>query len=215
MKILKKIIWTLLNGIQIGAFVQLAMSSSLREEGWFKSFYAKEAIDKNNNPIPWFTYSFLHFIQNRLNSEMSIFEYGSGNSTIWFSSKVKKIKSVENDLEWFNKVSAKLPVNCEIVFRPLDGTDTYSKSVNESKEKFDIIIIDGRDRVKSTKASIEALNTNGIIIFDNSQVEEYREALDYLEGLDFKRIDFVGILPIVAYNNTTSIFYRKYNCLGI
>lgn len=36
---------------------------------------------------------------------MKIFEYGSGNSTLWWSEKVDSIISVEHDKQCFEKVS--------------------------------------------------------------------------------------------------------------
>lgn len=214
-KIIKKIIWSLLNKLHVSAFFQLAIESSLVEEGWFKSYYSKQAVDKNGNPIPWLTYSFIHFIENRLTKEMSVFEYGAGNSTIWFAGKVKKIKSVENDKEWVDLLKNKLSENCELIFRPLSEDNVYAKSSLESNDKYDIIIIDGRERVNSTKFAVNALKENGIIFFDNTQVNDYNEALEFLHIMNFKRIDFTGTLPIVAYNNTTSIFYRSNNCFNI
>lgn len=199
--------------MRLGALVQLYLNSSFTEEGWFKSFYSKQSIDKNNNPIPWLTYSFIHFLDKRLTKNMVVFEYGAGNSTIWFAKRVKKIKSVENDEQWVSLLKNKLPQNCELILRELNNN--YANSSIETDDKYDIIIIDGRERISSTKNAVHALNENGIIIFDNSQVEDYQEALNFLEEKKFKRIDFTGTLPIVAYNNTTTIFYRPNNCLNI
>ena len=42
-------------------------------------------IDKNSNPLPWVTYGFIDFISERLNKSIDVFEYGSGNSTLWYA----------------------------------------------------------------------------------------------------------------------------------
>lgn len=213
-KTFKYFVWFILNNFRIGAFFQLYLSSALMEEGWFKSYYSKKAVDKFGAPIPWLTYSFIHFINRRLTKEMSIFEYGAGNSTIWFAQRVKKIISVENDEKWVEALKPSLPSNSELVVRNIDDMK-YAKASLERNEKYDVIIIDGRDRTNCTMYCLNALNEKGIIIFDNTQVEDYAEAIQFIINNGFRKIDFTGTLPIVAYNNTTTIFYRTNNCLNI
>jgi hypothetical protein len=81
--------------------------------------------------------------------------------------------------------------------------------------KYHIIIIDGVDRNNCAKFSIQKLTENGVIVYDNTQLPDYRISMELLLENGFKRIDFEGLLPIVSYNNTTSIFYKDNNCLGI
>ena len=63
-------------------------SSYLEQVGWFDSFFAQIAVDCNCKPIPWLTYPSIAFIDPRLSCEMSLFEYGSGNSTLWWAGHV-------------------------------------------------------------------------------------------------------------------------------
>lgn len=51
----------------------------LNEIGYLKSIEKGGAYSKTGNPIPWLTYSFIYFIEDRLKPEMSILEFGSGN----------------------------------------------------------------------------------------------------------------------------------------
>ena len=60
----------------------------LREAGWLKSVEKRMPVNRNGEPIPWFTISFNYYLDGRLKKEMSVFEYGSGNSTLYFSSRV-------------------------------------------------------------------------------------------------------------------------------
>ena len=101
-KKIKQVIWNILIKLKIGGAVQLFLASGLRDDGWFESFNTKRSIDKEGNPIPWCTYPFIKFIEPKLNKDFSVFEYGSGNSTIWYAQRVKEIISVENDEDWFN-----------------------------------------------------------------------------------------------------------------
>ncbi len=212
---MKKIIWAFLRFINIGGCVQLMLKSALSEDGWFRSFNTKQSVDKNGNPIPWYTYSSIRFIEVRLKKEFDVFEYGSGNSTLWYADRVRSIRSVDHDEKWAEYISKKCHNNTEIVFKHLEYGGEYSREISADGKKYHIIVIDGRDRNNCVKNCINSLTPDGIIIFDNTQVPEYKEAIDILLSTNFKRIDFIGILPIIADQNTTSIFYRKDNCFNI
>jgi hypothetical protein len=214
-KIIKKIIWKILIKLRIGGPIQLMLTGGLLDDGWFNSFNTKQAIDKNSNPIPWCTYSFIKFIEPRLKKHFDVFEFGSGNSTIWYAARVGEIFSIENNSEWYGMISKKVPSNVNIIFQPLEYNGEYCRKALMSNKKFTIIIIDGRDRVNCVKNSIQALKEDGVIIFDNSNLHQYSEGISYLISNGFKKIDFIGLSPVTPHNNCTSVFYRTINCLGI
>ena len=62
---IKNVLWYILIKLKVGGAVQLFLASGLKEDGWFESFNKKESIDKDGNPIPWCTYSFIKFIKPR------------------------------------------------------------------------------------------------------------------------------------------------------
>lgn len=209
---MKKIIWSLLNQLGIGPWIQLAIRSELRENGWYLSFIHKKPIDKNGNPIPWLTYSFLDFIQPRLKKDFVMYEYGCGNSTLWFSKFLNRIDSVEHDPSWYEQIQFKLPSNTHLVLKKLD-TDAYEKSILETSHFYDLVLIDGRKRLECVQYSLQKLKENGVIILDNSEC--YPEIMDFLKSKKFKEIGFTGIPPIVPLKTCTSIFYKENNVLGI
>ncbi len=210
----KYIVWSVLNRLKIGGLIQLRFNSALLHDGWFKSFETKRAVDKDDNPIPWWAYSFNNFIERRLKKSFDVFEYGCGNSTIWLARKVKSIKSVEGNMTWFEKISTLLPRNAKVIYIPPES-ENYAKEINGSKKKYHIIIIDGDNRVKCIKNSVRNLKNNGVIIFDNTNVKDYEEGIQFLYKNRFKRIDFWGIGPVTPIKTCTSIFYKDKNCIGI
>ncbi|MEX0595958.1 MAG: FkbM family methyltransferase [Candidatus Paceibacterota bacterium] len=212
---MKKIIWLILRTFRISDLIQLKLSSYLKDTGWFKSYYRNEAVDKFNNPIPWLTYPFITFVEPRLNQSMNVFEYGSGNSTFWFSLRVGKIVSLEHDKTWYNKLMNKMPANVDLVYKELNSNGEYAEFIKETGEKYDIVIVDGRDRVNCVKKSVGALSDRAVLVFDNSNVECYQEAMQFLKENNFKRIDFYGISPITTISTCTTVFYKENNCLGI
>jgi hypothetical protein len=183
--------------------------------GWFNAFDAKAPVDEKNNPIPWVTYSFIDFIKYRLRPEHAVFEFGSGNSTIFYAQRTGIVVSVEHDKEWFDKISATKPENAEMIFCELQRDGDYCRMPVKLGEEFDIIIVDGRDRVNCCIQAVEALSSNGVIVLDDSERPDYRDAIAYLTDKGFKQIPFTGISPGLFYYKSTTVFYKANNCLGI
>ncbi len=215
MKKMEKIKVALKNYKSIKMIIGFYFNGYFREVGWINSFEKKMPIGVNGEEIPWITYSAIEFLKDRLNSTMEIFEYGSGNSTIYYSTKVKSVIAIEHDREWYEKIKLNLLENAKIFYKNLEYNGEYCRMINEFENKFDIIIVDGRDRVNCVKNSIDKLKENGIIILDDSERKEYNEAKEFLFYKGYKKIEFWGIAPGVFYNKCTTVFYKEHNCFGI
>lgn len=215
---IKKIIYKIIRRFSYGRLILAHMhliNNYLKKIGWTKSIIKKLPVDQYGNPIPWLTYSCIGFLEKRVSKKLNVFEYGSGNSSLWFSNKVANVISIEHDDLWYNTMKNKLKNN-KIEYKLLSlETGLYQKEILNYKNEFDIIIIDGRKRVECGLNSLEALTEQGVIIFDNSDREDYKEAFDVFKTKGFKRIDFEGIAPGLVGGSVTSVFYRENNCFQI
>ncbi|GAB6283366.1 MAG: hypothetical protein STSR0008_21310 [Ignavibacterium sp.] len=188
----------------------------LNDEGWFKTFYQNSPIDKNQNPIPWFTYSFIDFLKERIKPDMTAFEYGAGNSTLFFASRVQQIFSIETSKDWYERIKKNLPHNAELFYwDPQIDKNLYTEIINSTNRKYDIIVVDANDRNECMINSYKYLNENGVIILDDSEREEYKEGINFILKEGFKKLDFWGFSPGLFYKKCTSIFYRNNNCFNI
>lgn len=187
----------------------------LLDIGWVESSKREKVVDSNGFPLPWLTYPFIQFLESRLHKDMNIFEYGSGNSTLYYASKVNQVTSVEHNQEWYNLLKDKMPNNVSLLYKELDQIESYSKTINETNKKYHIVIIDGRQRVNCTKYIIDALSKNGVIIFDNSERERYAPGIQSLQQNGFKSIEFWGLQAGFTSTTCTSLFYKKDNCFNI
>ncbi|MDM5272404.1 hypothetical protein PGH07_09455 [Sulfurovum sp. zt1-1] len=212
---IKKIVKVLTNFKLLKQLINLNESGYLYEIGWINSFKHEMPIDKDGNPLPWVTYSFIDFITDRLNSTMNIFEYGSGNSTLWYAKKVNDVTSVEHDKLWYEKIKKLMPKNVSMNYQSLKYDDEYCRFANTIDRKFDIVIVDGRDRVNCIKNSLFSLKESGVIVLDDSERPYYQEGINHLLSNGFKKIDFWGISPGLFYKKSTTLFYKQNNCLGI
>lgn len=187
----------------------------LSEIGWIKSFILKKPVSNNGAPIPWNVYGYIDFISERLNKKMDIFEYGVGNSSLYYQDRVNSLTCVEHDESWFNDFNEECGENVTIHFKSLHDGESYAEIINKQDKLFDVVIVDGRDRVNCIRQSILAIKDSGVIVLDDSHREQYLAGVDYLRDKGFKELPFYGITPGFFSRNCTSIFYRKDNCLNI
>jgi Methyltransferase domain len=196
-------------------FLLRRRSSFLKQVGWYDSFRSFRPVDGNGEAIPWYTYAAIDYLGGRVGKDMTVFEYGSGNSTIWWAQRVLRVVSCEHDEEWFASMRAKVPGNVKYLHFDLADRDRYANEIKNYDKEFDVIVIDGRRRVDCAKNCLGALKDTGVIVWDNSDRDSYREGYDFLTANGFKRLDFSGLGPINAYGWCTSVFYRAQNSLGI
>lgn len=213
---IRKIVYKLVSVLGFGPlFLLRSDGSALLADGWFRSVKEGMPISKNGEPIPWMTYSFITYVESCLNKNMSIFEYGCGNSTLWWAKRVKKVVACEHNAGWVAEIEKVIPTNVSLNFVPLNIDGKYSGFINNYENEFDIIVIDGRERINCAVNSLDALTEKGIIIWDNSERSEYIDGYNFLYENGFRRLDFCGMGPINSYNWCTSIFYRTDNIFNI
>lgn len=197
------------------SLLSFGIKGYLAETGWFVAQENKASVDIHNKPIPWFTYSCVDFLQDRIQPNQHIFEFGSGNSTRYFAQRCAEIISVEHDKNWYEGGIKNKPETATILYCPLDEDGEYCRAAIHSGKQFEIIIVDGRDRVNCCKQSIPALKKNGVMIIDDSEREKYNEARSVLFENGFKEIMFTGISAGYFFKKATSVFYKPDNCLNI
>lgn len=198
----------------------LQKNEILKKEGMWESWitpYGSFYYDYEKNVNPWLTQSIIFFLRNRISTDLRVFEWGCGNSTLYWSKRVKQVVSIEHNRGWYEIIKNDIPKNVELRYVPLEYDGEYSKQANVSGDEYDIVVIDGRDRVRCAKNAVEALGEKGVIIWDNTERNYYVEGFNFLKEKGFKQIEFRGFTyGITEELNVTSIFYRPgLNVLGI
>ena len=202
---------------RIGAALEnfLEAPGYLLQTGWLRSILCRQSVDADGEPIPWITYPALDFLQERVSPTMSVFEYGSGNSTLWWSSRVHRLVSCEHDKEWYAAMRQRVPADTVYLLRRAKQSSAYADEIANYCDAFNILVIDGRDRVNCVRQGIGSLCDDGVILWDNSDREEYGDGYELLAANGFRRLDFWGMGPLSTRRWCTSFFYRPGNCLGI
>ena len=186
----------------------------LEEMGWHRSVRERRSIDAQGQPLPWYTYPAISFLEPRIKSDWSVFEYGSGYSTLWWARHVDRVVSCEHNRIWFDIVSKDVPRNVTYVNKAVENG--YAQEIFEHREGFDVVIVDGEDRVRCGENAVKCLKPGGIIIWDNSELKKYRRLFtSYFQDLGFRHIDFEGMGPQLDRRWATTVLYKPYNCLGL
>ena len=203
-----------IHALRASACMLFGKSGYLGSRGWFRTLLTRSSVDERGEPIPWITYPCLRFLESRLTRDMCLFEFGAGSSTLWWSKAVRRVVSCEHDRAWFDQIRSRIPANVELVHASREDHQ-YSNKVLEYVNEFDIVVIDGRDRVRCAQNAINALKPSGVIVWDNADRAEYQPGFEFLAGHGYRRIDFFGMAPIEQYEISTAVLYRDDNCLGL
>lgn len=153
--------------------------------------------------IPWYTYPAIEYFSQWDVKGLDVFEYGSGNSSLFWAGRGACVWSVEHNPDWFATMKKQLGV--------LQGLDLhenrhdYAQSIHgRGEKKYDIVIIDGVWRNECAAEAVVCIKEDGVIILDNS--DWYTDVAGFLRTKGYFQIDFSGFGPINPYCWTTSLF---------
>lgn len=192
----------------------------LSDQAYFASVRNGELRDRENNYVPWFTYPAIEALKNWDLSEKRVFEYGSGYSTLFWASRAKEVVSVEHNRGWHEKIAALAPSNARVILAPIDRDDydpspelleqfrAYAEAIDG---RFHVIVIDGyarsRVRYQCARAALPHLDSNGLVILDNS--DWLPATALFLRQSNLIEVDLNGPVPGNSYSQTTSFFFTR------
>ena len=196
---------------------QIFANNYLRELGWFASYQRQTIVDGAGAPVPWITYPAVDLLEERVPLGVAVFEYGCGSSTLWWARRARRVVSVEHDEAWFKAMTPQFPDNVRPIFQQLVPDGDYCRTASKiTRPKFDVLVIDGRDRVNCARHCLSALSPSGVVVFDNTEREAYLPGREFLKKAGFKELRLPGLASMVLnVASCTSIFYRDGNCLGL
>jgi hypothetical protein len=175
------------------------------EHGHLTSRARQLPVDKNGEPLPWYTYPAIQFLGQLDLRDKDAFEFGSGNGSLFWASRTRTLTSVESDKQWHELISGRKLSNQEVLL--VEDLSEYAKSIQQQGRKFDLIIVDGKRRKLCAEAAIPCLKEDGMIILDNA--DWYPKTAALLRDAGLIQIDFTGYGPVNNYTWTTSLFLSR------
>lgn len=173
--------------------------------GLLPSLQRRAPITRAGAPIPWYTYPAIEYLSQFDFAQKTVFEYGAGNSTLFWASRARRVVSVEHELDWHNHLAARVPTNCQLVHA--DAVDAYVTAIDRSGEQYDVIVIDGQSRQLCARRAVQRLNAGGFIILDNS--DWFPGSSQLLREAGLLEIDFFGFAPSSEATSCTSLYFDR------
>ena len=108
-----------------------------------------------DHELPWWSYKAIKYA-DKIFPGKSVFEFGTGGSTVRYADVCKSITSIEDNEEWLrivqHRVDAKKLNNINLMYRHFDfdhpeefAESEYLRSYDGSN-RYDVVIIDGQDK---------------------------------------------------------------------
>ena len=205
-RMVKKLFFLYKMSTQVGIDNIIAIINLIENEyGHHKSVLLGKPVDTSLNPVPWYTYPAIEYLRQFDFSSKNIFEYGCGNSSIFWAKLANSVTSIEINPQWYESINSLKPDNLNIQLRVT--RDSYINSIQESNTLYDLVIVDGIYRYECARKAIQYLAIDGLLVLDNS--ERYPKLCEEIRKYDLLQVDFFGYGPINYYTWTTSIFFRR------
>lgn len=207
---------------------------------WRRTLGDGKALEPLQAREPWISYPAIAWLRRKIRPGDTVFEWGSGGSTLFFADRARAVVSVEHDPEWHrlveNALEAEALTNVDLILvepspepLPADAREdvpqgyastspeyqgrqffAYCTKIHETgNEPFDIVFVDGRARGSCVYEAISWVKPGGWLIVDDSDRDEYAEALALLSGWRQQEIagpvaGLDGIWPTKVFRKPTA-----------
>lgn len=159
--------------------------------------------------LPWWNVAATREIEAFLSARPGarVFEWGAGASTVWLARRAGSVVSVEHDPDWLAVLQRQTqPFGNVTLLHRERANGAYVDEIACQEGRFDLIVVDGRDRIACLAAARAHLAPGGLIVFDDSGRRRYRNGIRQ-SGLSERR--FFGRSYCVPYPDHTSLLEAR------
>lgn len=132
--------------------------------------------------VPWIVPSSLEAINSIVQPDWSVFEWGSGGSTVYWARHCASVISIEHNSEWIGRTTAlleKAALMDKVDLRYVQGLPETEKDrfkpyagaiLEYPDESFDLVFVDGEASCRDLclANSLSKVKPGGILLLDNS-----------------------------------------------
>lgn len=160
--------------------------------------------------LPWLAFDMIDLLDAAVTRASTVFEYGGGGSTLWFADRAGAVVTVEHDPEWGQSLLAATAGDERLTVLLRPATDQYAayvSAIDEYPDKhFDVVVVDGRERVRCVAAAVSKVRPGGLLLLDDSDRPRYAQAHRAMSGWPARTI--TGLAPFKPMAGTTTV-WRK------
>lgn len=160
--------------------------------------------------LPWLPFRLIDELSDRVDASTRVFEYGGGGSTTWFLGQGASVVTVEHHAQWADRLAEGITSASWTLLRrgQEDNYHGYVAAIADFPvESFDIVVVDGRERVRCARGALERIRPGGLLIFDDVDRDRYQ---DGLASITWPRRDIVGFAPAKPTLAYTAVFTRPH-----
>ena len=177
-----------------------------RCQGHDRSVAERRAVDADGQPLPWYTYPAIEYLDQLDFSGARVFEWGSGWSTLWWAERALQVHSVEHDPKWFAALDEqRRRGNIALELQPKRAG--YAGAILADEGRWNVIVVDGQARMPCAGNAVQRLAPGGLLIVDNS--DWFPEVCAFLREQGLLQVDLHGFGPIAWATWCTSLFFTR------
>lgn len=114
---------------------------------------------------------------NAGDEQVYIMEHGAGHSTPWLAERCDYLLSFESDSKWYGRVgnilrAEQLLNHTDLIFAPL-MSEMGVKMPKSAPREYDLILVDGRGRVRFWDKARKFLKPGGMVVWDDAERTKY------------------------------------------
>lgn len=114
--------------------------------------------------LPWYTGPCLEWLMTLDFEEKWVYEFGIGDSTLWYKNRGAVLMGVDSNLDWVINIGCIIGCWHAHVL----NKEVYINLIEVLRDNlFDLVIIDGDYRDECTKNALKHLKPGGYLIIDN------------------------------------------------
>ncbi len=177
-----------------------------RWEPLYDSVNRRDPRARFRNPTPWFAWHSFPVLEEEVarRKGQRLLEWGAGASTLWWAERGLRVTAIEHDRGWYEVCRSFVP---DADVRWMDVRDGYASPALDPSD-YGVFVIDGRERVACASFVAAAIQRGDVrrgtlLIFDDSNRERYRAALEDLASLCAEHRSYSGPTSVEIDKLTT------------
>jgi len=139
---------------------------------------------------PWLCPEAIEFLE-RIVTGARVFEFGMGGSTPWLAERALALVSVDHSSTWYDRVKDKIVALGELAAEwtlvLCEDLAHYPATIHQHGW-FDVVIVDGRERVLCVTAAVLHVVVGGWLVLDDSERKGYSSIVKTLKQLGWQEI---------------------------
>jgi LPS sulfotransferase NodH len=161
--------------------------------------------------LPWLPFEIIDRLDEVLTPTARVFEYGGGGSTLWMAQRAGEVVTVEHDPEWAEVLrtqTADLTNATLLVRSAVDDYADYVPAIDDYPDGyFDLVVVDGRERVRCFARALPKVRPGGLLLLDDTERSRYAPAFDLAEGV--RHVTVRGLKPGNSKAAQTTVWFPQ------